>query len=473
MRLSVLDMPGQLQGVPQATDFDLQPDPVRPVLSIGRQAGNDVILADSSVSRRHAEIQVRAEGIFVRDLDSANGTFLNNERLAPQTWLPVRPGDRLRIGNVITRLDGDSTELPTTTINTNEAGSAYNPTAVQNYPVDYASNQAGYNSAGMQPNQPGYNQGQPGYNPSSYGQPPPGYNQGQPGINNIPPSAGYTPPPPPTSAGYNAYSPNPENFRTEYAPVQPPTANQRPAYDNYAPDPYNEPYAVQYQQPLPSYPPQPLLNQASAATPVPRRNSPLLIIVPLIIAVVLILGVGGFFLLKALNNNTTNYTTLDNLKFPAAPASPSTAANILGINVTAPNAWKRTDDIAGNRVVFAKPGQPSTALTIEKPPSPSLRTANLSADVAVQQYVANVQANAQNVQVTTQPVTVKLKDGSLATIAQLQFTVPNTVTDYHMTALGVQCNGSLYFVTAAAEAKSDDTTTDSDLKGAISNTSCK
>jgi pSer/pThr/pTyr-binding forkhead associated (FHA) protein len=51
------------------------------------------------LSRRHAAL-VRYKGmVHVLDLSSVNGTFLNGQRLSPETPYPIRTGDKLRLGN--------------------------------------------------------------------------------------------------------------------------------------------------------------------------------------------------------------------------------------------------------------------------------------------------------------------------------------------------------------------------------------
>lgn len=56
------------------------------VLRIGRSRSNDLVLTDLLVSRRHAEIVVRPDGAMtVRDLGSANGTFVGGQRLTGET----------------------------------------------------------------------------------------------------------------------------------------------------------------------------------------------------------------------------------------------------------------------------------------------------------------------------------------------------------------------------------------------------
>ncbi|MFQ5590933.1 MAG: ATP-binding protein [Phycisphaerae bacterium] len=65
---------------------------------IGRNAGH-ISLTDHSASRRHAEIR-RDNGSWVlRDLNSANGTFLNGQRV--RSAVALKHGDRIRIGETV------------------------------------------------------------------------------------------------------------------------------------------------------------------------------------------------------------------------------------------------------------------------------------------------------------------------------------------------------------------------------------
>lgn len=66
--------------------------------SLGRAATNDVVvLLDPTVSRLHAVIERYPTGFCVRDLGSANGTFVNGEPVKGETRL--RTGDELRLGD--------------------------------------------------------------------------------------------------------------------------------------------------------------------------------------------------------------------------------------------------------------------------------------------------------------------------------------------------------------------------------------
>ena len=66
------------------------------VIQIGRHRTSDIVLSDSSVSRVHARLTVSQGNLFVEDLGSRGGTYVNDVRTAGM--VPFRSGDRLRIG---------------------------------------------------------------------------------------------------------------------------------------------------------------------------------------------------------------------------------------------------------------------------------------------------------------------------------------------------------------------------------------
>lgn len=70
-------------------------------LVIGRGEGPlpDEITCDPRLSRRHAELQVRGDDLFVHDLGSHNGTKLNGQRLTSDATTTVAEGDVLQVGN--------------------------------------------------------------------------------------------------------------------------------------------------------------------------------------------------------------------------------------------------------------------------------------------------------------------------------------------------------------------------------------
>jgi pSer/pThr/pTyr-binding forkhead associated (FHA) protein len=66
---------------------------------VGRDLANDIAISDPEVSRRHARFVMKEGVVFVEDLGSTNGTFLNGTRLSsPQ---PLRPGDTITFGDKI------------------------------------------------------------------------------------------------------------------------------------------------------------------------------------------------------------------------------------------------------------------------------------------------------------------------------------------------------------------------------------
>jgi NADPH-dependent 2,4-dienoyl-CoA reductase/sulfur reductase-like enzyme/pSer/pThr/pTyr-binding forkhead associated (FHA) protein len=68
---------------------------------IGRQPGVDILVNEGSVSRRHAQISYRDRNYTLCDLDSLNGTYLNDQRLEPQRQYSLRVNDVIRYGNVV------------------------------------------------------------------------------------------------------------------------------------------------------------------------------------------------------------------------------------------------------------------------------------------------------------------------------------------------------------------------------------
>lgn len=64
--------------------------------TVGRKLDNDIVIADESASRLHAEIYCQADIAVIVDMGSRNGTFVNRERLTQPHAL--RPEDQIRIG---------------------------------------------------------------------------------------------------------------------------------------------------------------------------------------------------------------------------------------------------------------------------------------------------------------------------------------------------------------------------------------
>ena len=70
--------------------------------TVGRVEDNTFQIADASVSSHHAEILLRGSDIVIKDLNSTNGTFLNNEKISE---VVLKPGQTLRFGQVELKID--------------------------------------------------------------------------------------------------------------------------------------------------------------------------------------------------------------------------------------------------------------------------------------------------------------------------------------------------------------------------------
>jgi len=70
---------------------------------IGRDAGTGIrVDGDEFASSQHARIEPRTDGVWVEDLGSTNGTFLNGERVTAER---LQPGDVVRVGQTELRLE--------------------------------------------------------------------------------------------------------------------------------------------------------------------------------------------------------------------------------------------------------------------------------------------------------------------------------------------------------------------------------
>src|ERR1700722_19955995 len=87
-RLVVERAPGHDAGM----IYDLDGD-----LVLGRGDRAEIRLEDPFASSQHARVYEQGNTVVVEDLDSTNGTYLNEELL--QTPRPLHPGDRVRIGD--------------------------------------------------------------------------------------------------------------------------------------------------------------------------------------------------------------------------------------------------------------------------------------------------------------------------------------------------------------------------------------
>ena len=82
------------------TERELDSTPV----TLGRAAENDLVLdSDEFASVKHAKIEPRRDGVWLQDLDSTNGTFVNGMKVTrPQK---LSPGDVIRVGETDLRYE--------------------------------------------------------------------------------------------------------------------------------------------------------------------------------------------------------------------------------------------------------------------------------------------------------------------------------------------------------------------------------
>lgn len=73
------------------------------VIGRGKECG--LRIASQHISRRHCELILAKDAVRIRDLNSANGTFVNNKPLVPGVVFEIDPDDELRLGSVRLKID--------------------------------------------------------------------------------------------------------------------------------------------------------------------------------------------------------------------------------------------------------------------------------------------------------------------------------------------------------------------------------
>lgn len=97
---------------------------MRNVINIGRDAESDMVIADYSVSREHAEVTIYFDKFYITDLGSTNGTSVNDAYLEPRKRTELRLGSRVAFGRLafkvmsaadLHKMLRDSSRAPATT----------------------------------------------------------------------------------------------------------------------------------------------------------------------------------------------------------------------------------------------------------------------------------------------------------------------------------------------------------------------
>ncbi len=95
LRFSLRLLSGQHRGSEYVFDDSME-------IVVGRANAVDLILVEGMVSRRHARFALRAGQLFVNDLGSTNGTFVNGQKIGRKQAL--EEGDRVLIGTSILKV---------------------------------------------------------------------------------------------------------------------------------------------------------------------------------------------------------------------------------------------------------------------------------------------------------------------------------------------------------------------------------
>lgn len=144
--------------------------------TIGRAADNQIVVNDPQASSHHAQVYPDGQGYLLVDVGSTNGTFINEQRLIPNSPRMLNAGDMIRIGNTNFSYEviGAPQIGPTVVANPGYTGPAYEPTIAapsSAYPDFQQAPQQGYpQQAYPQPAYP-----QQAYPQQAYPQQPPNY----------------------------------------------------------------------------------------------------------------------------------------------------------------------------------------------------------------------------------------------------------------------------------------------------------
>jgi hypothetical protein len=253
-----------------------------PVYTLGSAFDNQIVLTDLKASPRHASLQLQGQSYSLTDLGSADGTYLNDQRIFPHSSAFLKNADKIRIGNTVYTYEESLVSSP--------SYPSYDPTVL-------ASNSPAYDATILASQTPppspftGYGQGgapsSPNYPPAApptpaYGQSAPGYplvtpapaygQGGAPSSPNYPPaydqsgtpsSPNYPPAAPPAPGYGQGGVPSAPNYPPAYgqggapsAPNYPPAAPPAPGYGQSAPGYPSVPPTQAYgQSSAPGYPP--------------------------------------------------------------------------------------------------------------------------------------------------------------------------------------------------------------------------
>ena len=86
-----------IDGPMKGKSFTLTDD----ITTIGRSSDNDICILEKGVSRHHAKILMKDDKVFIVDLASLQGVFINGEKIEPGLEVEIRKESRVTIGKTI------------------------------------------------------------------------------------------------------------------------------------------------------------------------------------------------------------------------------------------------------------------------------------------------------------------------------------------------------------------------------------
>jgi pSer/pThr/pTyr-binding forkhead associated (FHA) protein len=73
-------------------------------LVVGRDQSCDIVLDNKLVSKKHALIQKIKDEFFIADMNSTNGTYVNEELVPEGKYVKLEAGDKIKIGKTVLTL---------------------------------------------------------------------------------------------------------------------------------------------------------------------------------------------------------------------------------------------------------------------------------------------------------------------------------------------------------------------------------
>jgi pSer/pThr/pTyr-binding forkhead associated (FHA) protein len=112
----------------------------KPGYVIGREAGNDIVIEDPQVSRRHAQLTQQGNSYLIEDIGSTNGTYVNGKRVTAPTLLAN--GDMVGLADTVIiavqvplPMGGEATVVSDAVFHAPPTVPAFTPPPVQSQPA--------------------------------------------------------------------------------------------------------------------------------------------------------------------------------------------------------------------------------------------------------------------------------------------------------------------------------------------------